>query len=206
MKVGYIPKEYVVYQSRFRLFRYMDSEATFRNIMHLSAEKEIALKIKLNEALLVYVRKSSVDVVKFLLTGGANSNITNQEGKTPLYLAMMGTLNKDLIKLLLDHDTDPNIAAKDGRFPLIIDLYKSEIAELLLKKGANPNRQTVRTGFSALHCAVAYGQIKTTEILLQYGANPSLYNHKGQTPLELAMSYELKSSRMIELLRNSNPT
>lgn len=72
--------------------------------------------------------------------------------------------------------------------------------ELLLKNGANPNKQSGIDGFTALHLAIDYAMdgmiqnnksrpypepIECIRILLKYGADKNIKDYKGRTPLDL---------------------
>ncbi|CAM9640922.1 unnamed protein product, partial [Chrysoparadoxa australica] len=62
--------------------------------------------------------------------------------------------------------------------------------DLLAKLGCEVNARSEATGFTALHCACFYGWVETALTLLQLGANPSITNHAGDTPLQAAMANE----------------
>ncbi|MBX7057634.1 MAG: ankyrin repeat domain-containing protein [Leptospirales bacterium] len=49
--------------------------------------------------------------------------------------------------------------------------------------------QPDRRGYSALHMAVECGDLETTQLLLEAGANPNARDHEGVTPLMLSRSY-----------------
>lgn len=59
-----------------------------------------------------------------------------------------------------------------------------EIAELLLKRNANPNQQdTTNKGRSPLHIAASNGNENLVRLLLTYHANINLQDNAGNTPL-----------------------
>lgn len=72
-----------------------------------------------------------------------------------------------------------------------------EVAEILLKSGANPNL-TASTGSTALHMAVGENNTKMVELLLNYGGSIERLNSKNVTPLYIA-SY-LGYSEMVRIL------
>ena len=82
-----------------------------------------------------------IDVVKLLLNKGADPNMENLNGLTPLHRAAYhGT--RDMVKLLLDNGAEPDRADRDGRTPLhwaALREYDSKgVYKLLLNGGADP--------------------------------------------------------------------
>jgi ankyrin repeat protein len=57
-------------------------------------------------------------------------------------------------------------------FNLVIHDCNKEIIELLLNNGANPECEDKSTYTTALQMAVIRGNISTTQLLVNYGANP----------------------------------
>jgi ankyrin repeat protein len=55
----------------------------------------------------------------------------------------------------------------------------------LLKAGANPNRVAACTGSTPLHDAVVGGHHDAMKLLLQFGANQTLCDEHGMSPLHL---------------------
>jgi len=60
-------------------------------------------------------------VVKYLVDHGAEINIVNNLGETPLlYACSNDTGNLNLVKYLIEHGTDINVADNDGKSSLLI--------------------------------------------------------------------------------------
>jgi ankyrin repeat protein len=79
------------------------------------------------------------NVVAVLLEYGADPNIPNAFGWTPLHLAcQIDTRNKRIAELLLEHGACPHVLTRDGRSPmdLLADSVDpaSEIAALLVSR------------------------------------------------------------------------
>ena len=64
---------------------------------------------------------------------------------------------------------------------------RSEMASLLLARGANPNARTQR-GRTPLHHALDNNNVHMAELLLRHGADVNAADEKGQTPLQCAIN------------------
>ena len=122
-----------------------------------------------------------------MLSRGANPNIQDNNGNTPLHAAVHSN-NKKIVRLLLTHGANPNIQDYFGDTPLHIvvkeDGYRDEIVRLLLNHGANPNLQGLY-GWTPLHGALVNNKVLVTELLLARGANPNIRDDHGRTYQDL---------------------
>ena len=128
-------------------------------------------------------------IVKMLLANGANPNIENKNGSTPL-TASSGKGISEIVQILLDNGANPNQDVNNGGTPLIFaaqDGY-AEVVKILLDGGANPNQtnQVDNKGWTALMFAVYYGHAEAVKVLLDGEANPNQSNNKGWTALNIA--------------------
>uniref|UniRef100_A0A8D0KMN8 Cyclin dependent kinase inhibitor 2A n=1 Tax=Salvator merianae TaxID=96440 RepID=A0A8D0KMN8_SALMN len=62
----------------------------------------------------------------------------------------------------------------------------SRVAELLLRKGADPNRQDHATGMVPAHDAAREGFLDTLQVLRRWGARFDLRDRWGRLPVDLA--------------------
>lgn len=99
-----------------------------------------------------------------------------------------------LVQQVLSLGSDPSEAGMNGLTPLHIaardhrpwlDSPRLEVARALLAAGANPNA-TMATGSTPLHLAIRPSDdvADFVELLISHGADPSIKNNFGQTPLE----------------------
>lgn len=61
--------------------------------------------------------------------------------------------------------------------------HASDLVEILLKSGANPNDQNYNCVISPIHTAVQNKRLDILTLLLQYGADPNMMSAMGTTPL-----------------------
>ena len=101
-----------------------------------------------------------LSVIKALLQAGANPNLANKGGVSPL-LQSAWKCEENVVELLLNAGADPNKA--DCNTPL---------------KGNTP-----------LSIAAEKGLLKTAKVLLGHGADPNAADKHGKTPLQHALKY-----------------
>ncbi|KAJ6141617.1 hypothetical protein N7470_010007 [Penicillium chermesinum] len=70
----------------------------------------------------VLVRQSSSDAVKLLIDYGADIEVENDDGETPLDLALKPRCQEDIVKLLVEKGAADNAMNKDGGRPLGLGL------------------------------------------------------------------------------------
>ncbi len=108
-------------------------------------------------ALHIVAQRRDVVWLKFLLSKGANPNIADSKGVTPLQIAtQMGLIEG--IEALLEAGAQIDVANDAGETPLITAVHRRDTAmiRLLIGKGANPDR-TDNSGRSARDYAVLLG-------------------------------------------------
>jgi len=87
---------------------------------------------------------------QFLLQRGADANMRDGKGNTPLVLATMAG-REDLAQLLLTYKANPNLGNAGGQTPLILAVTNRDVAltRLLLANGADPDQTDNLAGMSA---------------------------------------------------------
>ncbi len=177
----------------------------------LLAEAEINGKNQLGQCSLL---TDDSKIIHFLLENGANPNFqTNENGASPL-AGHCFERKLDFVKLLLSKGADPNLGRREsGETPLHHVMCGSEpdsdqmqIVIALLEAGANPNQQTkngivsdnfmrdVRVrGETPLHRAAAYASKEVIEVLLAAGADRSIRDANGDSPLSWGSLHGRKS-------------
>ncbi|XP_042900716.1 protein fem-1 homolog B-like [Parasteatoda tepidariorum] len=122
------------------------------------------------------------NVVKYLLSRGADVNHATKSKSTPLRAACFdGRL--DVIQYLVDKGADIHMANKYDNTCLMLAAYRGriDVVTYLLTKKADPDAQT-QCGATALHFAADHGHVDIVKKLLKHGAKITR-NKMGLTPL-----------------------
>lgn len=136
------------------------------------------------------------DLVKLLLSANADPNILSNDS-TPLSNAVGYGLTKH-VEILLEHGAIQNFP--QGRPSLMLISYKnghSDITNLLLKFGANPNA-TYGDKKTLLHVASMKEDTELMKNLIKHEADVNLRDNKRETPLY----YTNKPNNILLLLKN----
>src|SRR5438552_1884064 len=131
---------------------------------------------------LAYVNE--LECVRLLLTAGANPDRgRGASGETPLHHALAADEpdRGPLVKLLLEHGADPDAKTKPG------------------VTSFNFWRDARTRGETPLHRAAAYAPMETIEILLAAGADRTIRDVNGDSPLSWA-SWHLRDRPIIDRL------
>ena len=138
-------------------------------------------------ALYAAVSKGNEELVKLLLRYGANSRAKPSGGEPAIYKATSKGF-KEITRLLLGtRDIDVDATPPGGSSSLYKAREKGsfDMMELLLKKGANPDKKP-SGGATTMYKAAEKDELNTTRMLLEYGANPDATPPGGNTALYIA--------------------
>ena len=160
-------------------------------------------------------REGHIEVARQLVDGGAEiDHVTEGDQSSPLLVAVING-NYDLARMLLEHGADPNVVSDDGAGPLFATLniewslrtwYPQpsmfrqqetpylDLAELLMKAGAEPNQRVSThiwyaaynagrmgvdfTGATPFWRAAYAHDVNAMKLLVAYGADPNIWTQK----------------------------
>lgn len=129
---------------------------------------------------------NTIETSRILLDHNALISAVDSNGLTPLHLASE-EFKPGICQLLLRCGADIEAVDKRGRTPLHCSVSK-DISQILLENKACVSATDV-DGNTPLHVTASkWSGIGLSQLLLQYGADPTALNHKGQTPLDRAKS------------------
>jgi uncharacterized protein len=180
--------------------------------------------------LLYAARENCMACVDVLLKNKADINLPDPDGVPPLIVAILNA-NWDLAKQLIDAGADVNQWDIYGETPLYLALNSrtrldggrasidpinkttgTAIVRMLLDKGANPNAQlffqpanlsgtTNLRGATPLIRAANNNDIEMVKLLLEKGADATIYMADRQTPIHAVLAGRASENQAIELIK-----
>ena len=171
--------------------------------------------IELHSPLYIACNLENYDIVRLLLTHGADPNmVDNKRGKwgsdmgskSPLFRSLWWP---EMAKLLLNSGADPDQCNEQGVTALLlmaqrhIETYYDSF-ELLLQHGADPNRNHPKTGDTALTMCARCPSVRVFKLLLEHGADVTHTNYRGESALDLLTESSGNDNRYTELIQLCN--
>ncbi len=144
---------------------------------------------------------ASKEVFDLLLAKGADVNVRDDSGCTPLhYAASIG--NTEFVRILLEKKANPNVTNELGATPMwqAVGFHHREIVEMLLNNGGDPNIGSGPTGTPLMVAASSLTPldddlIAITKALLAKGADVNAKDSAGRTAL-----HQAKHKVIVELI------
>jgi len=141
--------------------------------------------------------KASIDVIRAIISQGARINAVDNNGQTPLRLAV-DMEQYEAVKFLADLGSDPFLTAVDNKSPADIAFTKGDDCIKALFSGRAINAKDTSAN-TILHLAARFGTPSTIRALLDMGANRTLTNIASETPMDIAARWDRKENA--ELLK-----
>jgi len=137
--------------------------------------------------LTVAMERNDVEAVKAFIKKGANVNVANEKGDTPLHWAIT-TGRSDLIELLIEKGANLNARNMKGLTPLHGAVYmnQKDNAHVLIMFGADVHAKDSNKSATPLHLAAGVGNREIAELLIEKGADLNARDYRGLTPLTYA--------------------
>jgi len=129
-----------------------------------------------------HIQRGSVSEyeVRAAIERGADVNAKAFTG-WPILVHAMVSCQANIVQLLLEHGAD----ARDGQ-ALIAEIdycEDTDIAKMLIDKGADVNAKRISDGQTALIDAAEVADVDVVRLLIDHGADVNARNDRGQTPL-----------------------
>lgn len=136
------------------------------------------------------IPSNQAELVKELITNGANPNFPAGDGTTPLMRAAW-YCHLELARFLLDHGARLEARDRDGETALMdaaLTCRGGHMVRLLLGAGAAVNARG-KTGETALMMASANGDLEAVKALVAAGADLNATDDDGETAFTLAQAF-----------------
>ncbi|WP_333696526.1 ankyrin repeat domain-containing protein [Flavobacterium sp.] len=158
----------------------------------LFTSAQIQPKTEADRALLAASLHGDVQGIKKAMKDGANVNIQDAEGFTPLNRSAKLSYYH-LVYYFVELGADVTIPNYENITPLHygVEYNNIKIVKLLLENGADIDARDKITE-SPLHWAGWTGNYEAAKLLLKHGANPYAKNNTGVTPIDLTIRQEHK--------------
>jgi len=157
-------------------------------------------------------KTNRLKIIEKLLAAGQKANIRNDHGSTPLHCLQSSYHVDTIVDMLLGYGADLNVKNNSGLTPLhttLFSLCEDEYVSswsspnafaVLLKKGCDINAQD-NNGNTVLHRAAIGHSKRVIWFLLDNGADKSIQNNDGQTPLQYVLrSFTRRSNEALQIL------
>ncbi len=175
---------------------------------YLATEKNVANRKRITDEIVnrpAGVYGVNLDEASLFEGGGklVDVNAKSQDGYTPIIVAIEAK-NHEILKLLIEnganlYETHPIF----NRTTLGTAAYyeNEEAVETLLKKDSRlANVGSTVDGWTPLEDATLKENVKIVKMLLQYGANPTITDKHGGTPMDMATKFG--KGEIVKILRD----
>ena len=128
---------------------------------------------------------NDIELLQFLISNGADTNLVDNNQKTPLFLAIRNKFEEG-IKILIDNGSNVNLKDANGDTPLIVAIdTDSRFIRILISSGADVNLRN-NSLETPLHLAALRGNIEVVKLLIEIGGQINAMTSSMESPLQFA--------------------
>lgn len=155
--------------------------------------------------------RANVGAIKVLIDQGINVNYQDQEGFTPLLIAIIEAFSVETVQALIDAGADVNAAYKDGITPLMIAAQRQDdsLAIRLIKNAGktvdSPEFDEIRDDIIKEQKALEAVNLGIVQLLINAGADLNAKSAEGRTALSYAEENQ-KGTRVVDALIKAGAT
>jgi len=159
-------------------------------LAHPGIDVNIVSEDRNRSAMIIACIYCNIDIIRALIAHGADVNMHDLEGDTPLIIACRNSDHTNVVRELITHGANINDRGNRNRTALIISsLYdKPNVAHELIICGADINHQD-DDGNTALILAIGYGTVQIVNDLLDHDADMTIYNNNMQGALNIYVGH-----------------
>ncbi len=190
---GSYPIHWAVRKNHLKLLKLLVEHGADVNVQDAQENTPLHEAIEKGKSLFLYlgtegapeIKEDNTAIVEFLLKSGADPNIPNKRGETPIFYVR--TFSD--AKLLLQYGANVHVKDKEGTPLIVKEAASSKPAvayiEFLIKQGADVNAKDAN-GRSPLYFAVYHLNEELLELLLKNGADPYVVDNDNTSILRVA--------------------
>lgn len=149
------------------------------------------------------VEYGNLKAFKYFVSIGANINIINKYGDTPVhFLSLTRKCFNETLSMLLENGADINAKSESGTTPLLYAAFQGR-SELELKQMVEVGADWKicnNYGNTVLHLATEAGNYKAFQYFASLGANTNATNNNGETPIHFLRWTRTNFKEMLNLL------
>ena len=199
---GFTPLHRAIEYRKFRVIKYLLKHHAHVNAKDNRGQSPLLTTIskccKNKSSSFLDIPEFLLEIAEELLARGAQVDLSDKDGRTPLWWAVASGEEK-ATKLLLKHGALPNDADSSGKSPLMKAVQEGHVTqfELLMQHGAQIEQRD-REGATAPWLAASYGRLALAQLLLDSGADFDAKDYNGVS--SLAAAARNRETRIVQLL------
>ena len=144
-------------------------------------------------------KKGNLERVMLLVKQGTDPNQTFGDRRDTGLMAAAENGHLEIIRFLVEQGGNIEMSDSAGWTPLFFATWKGhfEIVGYLLEQGANRDMTDSSRG-TPLHLAAELGHLETAKLLMVYGADLNARNVRGELPIDMTHTEEMKQAILDE--------